>query len=251
MFRLGHGALYRRDNIVKWGILAFQGGSINAIGLLAGHRYVSHVTGFATSAAVEFSEGKWWNSISMLSVPCFFLLGAIISGFFIDLRVLRRRRPGYEIVLFMIFAILLFAFAGSVLGFFGKFGNDFDLDDHYSLLVLLSLSCGLQNAVITTASGSIIRTTHLTGITTDLGVGITRLFFSFRGGHPNLEELHREQAAFWMRLGIITSFILGSFATATLVLRFEYYGLALPTGTALLLWIIVKVQNRYHQPTEG
>ncbi len=244
MFQLGSGALYRRDNIVKWGILAFQAGSINIIGLLAGHRFVSHVTGYATTAALEFSNGRWLHSLGMLSVPLFFLLGALLSGFLIDVQIAKKKRPSYSTVLFLIFFLLLIALIGSLHGDFGSYGIDFSFNEHYPLLVLLSLTCGLQNAMITTASGSVIRTTHLTGITTDLGVGMARMISkTTEGGYHSSEDRRREHAAFWMRLGIILSFVTGSFLTATAALRFEYWSLAIPTASALVLFALVGIQS--------
>jgi uncharacterized membrane protein YoaK (UPF0700 family) len=243
VFVLGKEAIYHKANVAKWTFLAFQAGAINAIGILAGHRFVSHVTGFATTAGVEFSDFNWGRGIGMLSVPAFFVLGSMISGYLIDLRVHHHRRGGYETVLFMIFVMLAVACMGSLLGYFGVYGEDFDLQDHYVLLVFLSMTCGLQNAMITTASGSIIRTSHLTGISTDLGIGITRLIFG-PSKDPETTDRRREIASLWMRLTIIGAFTLGSFAAALLARATGYGAMVLPTLTSLGLWIHTKIHHR-------
>ncbi|WP_394331199.1 DUF1275 family protein [Chryseobacterium luteum] len=36
---------------------------------------------------------------------------------------------------------------------------------------------GLQNALVTRVSQSVVRTTHLTGLFTDLGMDLSKLFF--------------------------------------------------------------------------
>jgi uncharacterized membrane protein YoaK (UPF0700 family) len=243
MFTLGKEAIYYKSNISKWTFLAFQGGSINVIGVLAGHRFVSHVTGFATLAGVEFAGLNWTKGLSMLSVPLFFLLGAMVSGYFIDLRVSHHRRGGYQTILFMIFCCLFVSFLASVVGLFGTYGEDFSVEDHYALLVLLSMTCGLQNAMITTASGSIIRTTHLTGISTDLGIGISRLLFGKTRG-IEIENPRMERAALWMRTTIIVAFTLGSLITAMLARFFGYWSLLLPCLTSFGLWIFVKFEEK-------
>ena len=43
-------------------------------------------------------------------------------------------------------------------------------------LLLASAACGLQNALATTYSGAIVRTTHVTGIFTDLGIMLGAIF---------------------------------------------------------------------------
>ncbi len=243
MFTLGKEAIYQRSNIAKWTFLAFQAGAINIIGFLAGQRFVSHVTGFASLAGIEFSNSNWSKGFGMLTVPLFFLLGAMIAGYCIDLKIKHHRQGGYETILFLIFASLMTASIGSLMGFFGNYGDDFSMSDHYLLLVLLSGTCGLQNAMITTASGSIIRTTHLTGIFTDLGIGLTRLLFSKPKG-LEIEDRRREKASILMRLAIIGFFTLGSLSAAILGRLYGYWAIVLPTTTSLALWILVKFEHK-------
>ncbi len=66
---------------------------------------------------------------------------------------------------------LFFAAGGTELLHFRTFGDSIGLKESYILLVLLCLASGLQNAAITSSSGRSVRTTHLTGLTTDLGLG--------------------------------------------------------------------------------
>ncbi|MGZ3722461.1 MAG: DUF1275 family protein, partial [Bdellovibrionales bacterium] len=78
---------YSRTNVTIWMILAFQGGLLNIGGLLACHSFVSHVTGFATLFGLELNRTRYLAASGMLIVPLFFLLGAMLSGFLVDLRL--------------------------------------------------------------------------------------------------------------------------------------------------------------------
>ena len=119
-------------------------------------------------------------------------------------------------------------------GWFGAFNPEASLEPNFALLAILCLACGIQNASITSASGATVRTTHLTGITTDLGIGLMRL--ASKGQSEKVIEY--EKKASIMRIGIITSFIAGSVVGTLLFLRYEYFGYLLPLGISGTLLII-------------
>jgi uncharacterized membrane protein YoaK (UPF0700 family) len=97
---------------------------------------------------------------------------------------------------------------------------------------LLCLTCGIQNGTITTVSKSVVRTTHLTGITTDLGIGIMRYLNREKIKAPIADEVR----AILMRIGIIVFFGLGSVVGGLAFHRFEYNGFILPAVTSGLLF---------------
>ena len=223
--------------------MAFQAGAINAGGFLACGRFVTHTTGFATHFGAELAQGHYQSSLGMISVPLFFLTGAIISAFFIERNISANRNPKYTFVVFLIALILLMVTFGGHFGTFGVFGEPIELSQDYYLLALLSLASGLQNAAITSASGAVVRTTHLTGITTDLGIGLVRIFS--RTTEPKLASA--ELKANFSRVGLIVSFILGSTISSYLFLRFDYLGFLLPalvSSSLVLLGLYLQVTQK-------
>ncbi len=100
-------------------------------------------------------------------------------------------------------------------------------------MVLLCLASGLQNALIVHASGVVVRTTHLTGVTTDLAMGLVRLLFA---EEDQRHERHGRLANM-ARFGIIGGFVLGSAISAFLFLRADYWGFLLPACTSLFLLV--------------
>lgn len=222
-----------------WFLLSFLAGSVNAGGYLACHRFVSHVTGFATLAGIDWAAGRWHEMASMLTVPLYFLGGAMASAFLVDRRSRRGERPLYEVVMGLVAAALALAAAGGWFGLFGAFGFGVGAREDYFLLALLCGASGLQNAVLTSSSGATIRTTHLTGLTTDLGIGLVRA-----AGLPASDATRkRETRANGLRLGTIASFVLGSAIGALLFAKQGYLAFAMPAAIAAYATVVAGIEG--------
>lgn len=227
-------------NIAIWFSMAFQGGAINAGGFLACHRFVTHTTGFATYFGTEFALGHIQAAIGFLTVPIFFLIGAMTSGFFVERNISLGKSPRYEWMFgFIVVTMVYIALAGSY-GSFGPFGDAQSLIHDYVLLALLCLCSGIQNATITSASGAVVRTTHLTGITTDLAIGLVRVLTT---GRSQTVRDH-EKRINWVRFGLIMSFAAGSTVSALAYYRFEYWGFLGPALISLLLMALTVWKRR-------
>lgn len=233
---------YTPRNVIIWMSMAFQAGMLNVGGFMACHRFVSHVTGFATFFGMDISQGAHTHAFGMLAVPLFFLFGAALSGSLVDIKLQTGEKPKYYIVFGFIFALILIVLVGGVSGEFGKFGEPLSVVSDYTLLALLCMACGIQNGVITTVSKSVIRTTHLTGITTDLGIGLVRVLHKEKLAGKFTEEFR----ANLMRIGIISFFGMGSVIGAAIFHRHGYGGFAAPalTSGVLFLATLLRVGNR-------
>ena len=224
---------YTRSNVATWMLMAFQAGILNIGGFMACHRFVSHVTGFATFFGYELTQSDSSHAVGMLIVPLFFLMGAMVSGQLVDIRLKLHKKPKYYISFGLIFFLLLIVFLGGVTGFYGTFGQPLNSSNDYILLILLCFVCGVQNGTITSVSKSVVRTTHLTGITTDLGIGIVRLL-----NHSKIDEsMENEKNATLMRLGIILFFGLGSVIGAFIFQKLAYVGFIVPVFTSGCLFL--------------
>lgn len=222
-----------RRNVRVWWLLAFQAGAINAGAFIGAHRFVTHTTGFATHFGFELANHHEGAALGMLSVPVFFLLGAMITSYFVDLPQIAGQRGNYLLPTILIFVCVCAAMLLGQLGAFGGFGQELVIEHDYAFLVLLCLASGLQNALITNSQGVVVRTTHLTGITTDLAVGLVRSVFGERRLSP--ERLAHDRLATRARAGIITAFVAGSTVSAYLYLRAHYIGFLVPVCTSVFL----------------
>lgn len=138
-------------------ILAFAAGSMNAFTMEDILREpVSNQTGNSAASVLALAHGDFPASLRMAALVIAFFVGAAFSGFIIkDAHLKLGRRYGAALLVESL--VILMA-------------RIIHFTDPFSCHLMLSLACGLQNAIATTYSGAVIRTTHLTGILTDLGV---------------------------------------------------------------------------------
>lgn len=137
-------------------LLAFCAGMINVIAISGFvHKGISHVTGNCSLLSIAALEKDWKCFLQTFLIVASFFLGSLLSGMIVGDAHLRMGRR-YGAALAIESALLLVSTYGFSKGF--MYGEYF-----------ASMAAGLQNAMASTYSGTIIRTTHLTGILTDLG----------------------------------------------------------------------------------
>ena len=167
-------------------MLAFIAGFINAVGLLSfEHQSVSHLSGTATLVGIAAQDFNIALLLKLAGIIVAFVIGAVIAGIFIDSRDLILGRH-YDTLLFFEAILILLAI---------YFLNNNVMWGQMSL----SMACGIQNAMATRYSGAIIRTTHLTGVFTDIGIMI--------GSYIKGEPFDRRK--FTLFLLIVLGFIFG------------------------------------------
>lgn len=197
-------------------LLALLAGCVNAVGLLGfHHQAITHISGTVTQLGSSLLTDID-SPIHLFLIVFSFLIGAAFSGFFIESSALKLGRR-YGVALCIEGSLLLLSFGFLVQGnVYGQY--------------LASAACGLQNAMITTFSGAVIRTTHMTGIITDLGIMIGE---SLRG-----RQFDRRKAKLFFF--IFSGFLLGGIVGAAL---FDIFGLRtllfpalLSFGIAFIYW---------------
>ncbi|EDP59495.1 YoaK family protein [Vibrio sp. AND4] len=208
-------------------LLALLAGSVNAIGLLSfQHQAITHLSGTVTQLGNSLFTGAD-SSLHLLLIVFSFLIGSAFSGFFIESSALKLGRR-YGIALCIEGCLLLL-------------GLVFLLQSSAYGQYLASAASGLQNAMITTFSGAVVRTTHMTGIITDLGIMIGE---SLRG-----RPFDRRKAKLF--LFILFGFLLGGSVGAGLFNVFELYALIFPACLAFIMaiayWCYLFLLNHVQQ----
>lgn len=207
-------------------LLAFAGGGVNAGALLACQRFVSHVTGTATRIGIDAGRPILFLDYALVLV-CF-LVGAMTSVLAIQGRRARGKEPLWALPLVLVAVVLLLASFLGWRGTFGPFGSTVETRGDFFLLSILSFAMGLQNATVSTSTGLAIRTTHMTGPTSDLGVHLATAYF---------EQGESRRAALrgaGLRGLKLVSFIAGGVAAIPLASRFEYFCFAAPAMAVLV-----------------
>lgn len=162
-------------------LLSMGAGCVNVAGFLAFFVLTTNVTGHVAMFAEELVYGNYSIALSLLTWMLLFLFGAFVSSILVQIGISHKRvgRPRVTpIVLEM--ALLLFV------SLYGYFYFEGDIQESKILAGILFFAMGLQNAMVTVVSGSIVRTTHLTGLFTDLGIELGLLFLKKEKRPPNV-----------------------------------------------------------------
>jgi uncharacterized membrane protein YoaK (UPF0700 family) len=192
--------------------LAFIAGIINATGFLGvQHQGITHLTGTTTLLGIAVGHGELGPAAHFSTLIAAFMAGCVLSGIIIQDSTLRLgRRYGVVLALESILLVIAVPLLGrnNLLGEF-----------------LASAACGLQNAMVSTYSGAVLRTTHFSGTLTDLGIFL---------GHW-IRRLPVDTRRVRLLLALVISFLFGAVAGTWLFGRLAYEALYVPaalTGTA-------------------
>jgi uncharacterized membrane protein YoaK (UPF0700 family) len=164
-------------NLLLASSLAVVAGVVNSVGFLAFGTFVSHVSGHATRAAVEYSEGHWRLGTAFFLATLYFISGALFTTIVTSAQSIETRTKRFNIPLAVEFVLILVVMFRSIQMSSPMTGISSSQVPNF--IYILSFLMGLQNALIRNASGTIVRTTHMTGVATDIGIAIGTAFLSF------------------------------------------------------------------------
>ncbi len=247
--------------LLERAILAFilpgVAGAINASGFFAVGVYTSHMTGLVARVGDEFAASHLWLAVRSLIFISSFGLGAVISTFL----VLYGRRiggPPYWRPLLLECALLLVFATVNVGSEHGAHLNSLEMT------ALLCCAMGLQNALVTKLSGARVRTTHMTGIITDISIEAARTIDTWREGTQgmglsaklwHLKYLWQDHELKRLRLhvAVILSFLIGATVGPLCYLLVGHIAMLVPCAMLALLaafdgWIGLTAQTLGQPP---
>lgn len=157
--------------------LAWVAGYTNTVSLLALNTVTSHMSGTASNLGKAVAELDWGLLRFETTLIAAFVLGAAISGGTMEVG----RRRGWESIYVLPIALQAALLALCALGIevvgIGQAGTGWM---QAMLMSFAAAAMGLQNATITRISGGVVRTTHVTGVLTDLGTEVVSLWYMVR-----------------------------------------------------------------------
>jgi len=211
-------------------LLAFNAGAVNAGGFLVLHMYTSHMTGFASQLADGLVLGNTRLLLNALGAVLAFFSGAAVCAVLVNWGRQHRLHSVYALPLLLEAALMLpFGLMGAVtLTWATPFAVPLTV-------LLLSFIMGLQNAVASKTSGGSIRTTHMTGNITDLGMEIGKLLYWNRkstGATAATPAIRHDRSRMRRAAGLIAMFVLGGVVGA---LGFKHVGFVCVVPLAALL----------------
>ncbi len=222
--------------------LAWVAGYTNIIAVLVCGHVASHVTGHASQLGQAAADGDWHLALFVGAILVAFFLGAVLSACATEIARWRGIRSVYvapaalELALLAVFAQLV------------RLHDPTQIESGAMLwwmTMVASIAMGLQNATITRISGGVVRTTHLTGVLTDLGLESVRRAMerlAVRAGKSQRDAATHSRAddeARWRLLllaSIFGAFVFGSACGVFAFQAFAHWSMIPPM--ALLGWVI-------------
>ncbi len=242
MFRhIGNSRTFKH-NLEIASLLSFVAGTVNIAGFLSVQRLTTNVTGHFAFLVDEVFKLEFVEGFIYFLYILFFFLGSFTSSVLVEI-VSRKKQNLIYVIPTIIESVILFSVA--------VFGQFLISESPNLLAFFLLFAMGLQNSLVTTISNSTVRTTHLTGLFTDLGIELSQLFF-----YKLKDQKQKLYSSIKLRLTIISFFFFGGLLGGILYSTIQLYVLAI-AATILLIGIIyddlklkLTIQNKHHNEGE-
>lgn len=212
-------------------MLSFVAGMVNISGVMALSVLTTNITGHFAYFSEEIVVQRYSFALVSFLYILAFLLGAFVSNLLIEIFI--RKSVLFSYVLPMAMEIL-FLSGIAILGT--------GLLDVRVIACMLLFAMGLQNALVTKVSNSVVRTTHLTGLFTDLGIELSQLIFH-RSNKLNFKKLLQGIS---LKLTIIFCFFAGCLLGGLLYRDLQLHTLLLAAGVLVVALFYDYIRLRYY-----
>lgn len=180
-------------------VMAVVAGALNAVGFVAVAIYTSHMTGMTAQVSDHVAAGEWRLILPPGTAIVSFVLGAASTAILFNW-MRRRETSGRFAVVLLLEALLILLF--------GLLANSLDAAGAELLIIaILGYVMGLQNALITKVSGARIRTTHVTGMVTDIGIELGKA--AYRNRRPNTPPVTHDRDKLRLLVAMVSLFATG------------------------------------------
>lgn len=204
-------------------LLSFVAGIVNVAGFLSVQRLTTNVTGHFAFFVDEVFNLRFAESLIYFLYILFFFLGSFVSNLLVEIITRKNERLIYVIPT-IIESVILFTLA--------LVGHKLIADNSNLIAFSLLFAMGLQNSLVTRISDAVVRTTHLTGLFTDLGIELSQLFF-----YKAKEQKDKLISTIKLRLRIIAYFFIGGIIGGVFYSYLELYVLVIP-ATMLIIGLL-------------
>jgi uncharacterized membrane protein YoaK (UPF0700 family) len=223
-------------------ILSFVAGIVNVTGYLAFKQLTTNVTGHFALFINDVAHFNFWKGTIYFLYIFSFLLGSFLSSFLIE-----KYRESKKLNVFVLPTIIECIVLISI----GLLSDFIKIESINVLVCLLLFAMGLQNSFVTKISNAVVRTTHLTGLFTGLGIDLSLLCF------PKIDAKKKKlKSNIKLRLFIILFFFAGGLTGGFFYSRLELKLNTLILAALLLLlslffddfrYRVIKVKRKYNQ----
>ncbi len=217
-------------------MLAGAAGVVNATSFFAFGQHITHMTGHVSEVGEALASGQWAGALVAGKLVLAFIVGATTAAALLDAS--RHRQRGRHTPALLVETVTL--------GGIALWASEHPGTNEPTLMWGLAFAMGLQNALVTRVSGAVVRTTHLTGVLTDIGIQLVRMAVWVRDGGrergllglwrkvkelPSAEQFERTR----LHVGLALAFLVGSVLGSALFTRFGAPAMGVPCAVLLLV----------------
>jgi uncharacterized membrane protein YoaK (UPF0700 family) len=211
-------------------MLSFAAGSVNSASFFAFDVLTTNVTGHVALMANDVVAYNWEQAQMKFLWMFLFLFGAFSSAMLVSLVGKKNQRYSHTLPLLIEMGILIFV------TIYGNEYYDYSKLNTQLLAGGLLFAMGLQNATVSLVSGFVVRTTHLTGLFTDLGIETSKLIFP-----EDKAALRKTKRKLTLQLTIAFFFFFGAVVGGFLFANYLFYAFLIAAGiifTAILFDVL-------------
>lgn len=158
-----------KDNIQLGSLSAFSAGMVNVTSVIVFFAFTSNVTGHYAILAEEISKGNWYQASVVFAWIFMFFIGNFISNIIVINLNQKNSHLAHSAPLILEILCLL------SIGIYGQFYYRETLSETEIMVGIMLFAMGLQNGLTASISNFSVKSTHLTGLTTDVGI-LTAMF---------------------------------------------------------------------------
>lgn len=199
-----------KENIQLGALTAFSAGMVNVISVIIFFAFTSNITGHFAILAEEISKGNWYQALIVFGWLSLFFLGSFTSNIIIINFNKTDAYLAHSLPIILEIVCLL------IVGTYIQFYYQETLLETELMVSLMLFAMGLQNGLTATISNSAVKTTHLTGLTTDLGI-LTSMFT--KKAYRKRPELRGKMK---LLLSIMVSYVVGGVSAGYIYLTIAY-----------------------------
>jgi uncharacterized membrane protein YoaK (UPF0700 family) len=200
MLRVSKDKRTLKENLMLASSTAFVSGATNVAGVIAFLAFTTNVTGHVATLARHAAELNWHEMILFFVWLLLFFTGAFVSNFMIRSASHKSTYRAHSRPVIVEVIVLLFV---------AVYGDKFYAESQTEREIIIGFiifSMGLQNSMVSTVSGGLIKSSHLTGLFTDLGGDVSEWL------HPASTRKDIVKHRIYVRLTILAFYFLGGLA---------------------------------------
>ncbi|ASU33416.1 YoaK family protein [Mucilaginibacter xinganensis] len=187
-----------KENAMLASSTAMVSGMTNIAGMVAFLAFTSNITGHVANLAKHIVDQNFREIIVFVVWLLMFFAGAFISSFIVRSYNHTSYYRAHSLPVIIEIVILLFV---------AVYGHNFYKETQFEREIVIGailFSMGLQNSLVSTISGGLIKSSHLTGLFTDLGGDIAEWI------HPNAKKTETVKNKIYIRLTILSFYLMGA-----------------------------------------